>query len=87
MISATDRRSNCLTYMRHRRSWICSCLVINETGQQARLSTAEEVAAFETLGGVPCGQIRYDNLKPAVYRVCFGRNRIESQRWVAFRSH
>jgi len=45
------------------------------------------VAAFEALGGVPCGQIRYDNLKPAVYRVCFGRNRIESQRWIAFRSH
>lgn len=45
------------------------------------------VAAFETLGGVPCGQIRYDNLKPAVYRVCFGRNRIESGRWITFRSH
>lgn len=45
------------------------------------------VAAFETLGGVPCGQIRYDNLKPAVHRVCFGRNRIESGRWIAFRSH
>jgi transposase len=45
------------------------------------------VAAFEALGGVPSGQIRYDNLKPAVYRVCFGRNRVESQRWIAFRSH
>jgi transposase len=45
------------------------------------------VAAFEELGGVPCGQIRYDNLKPAVYRVCFGRNRAESQRWIMFRSH
>jgi transposase len=45
------------------------------------------VAAFETLGGVPGGQIRYDNLKPAVHRVCFGRNRIESERWIMFRSH
>jgi len=45
------------------------------------------MAAFETLGGVPCGQIRYDNLKPAVHRVCFGRNRIESGRWITFRSH
>jgi len=45
------------------------------------------VAAFDALGGVPSGQIRYDNLKPAVHRVCFGRNRIESQRWIAFRSH
>ncbi|MGH3738179.1 MAG: IS21/IS408/IS1162 family transposase, partial [Micromonosporaceae bacterium] len=45
------------------------------------------VAAFEALGGIPCGQIRYDNLKPAVHRVCFGRNRAESQRWITFRSH
>jgi hypothetical protein len=45
------------------------------------------VAAFHTIGGVPCGQIRYDNLKPAVHRVLYGRNRIESERWIAFRSH
>ena len=45
------------------------------------------VAAFNTLGGIPCGQIRYDNLKPAVHRVLFGRNRLESQRWIMFRSH
>ena len=32
-------------------------------------------------------QIRYDNLKSAVSRVLFGRNRSESDRWVAFRSH
>lgn len=31
--------------------------------------------------------IRYDNLKAAVSRVLFGRNRTESARWVAFRSH
>ena len=45
------------------------------------------VAAFRVLGGVPTRHIRYDNLKPAVNRVCFGRTRIESQRWTAFRSH
>lgn len=45
------------------------------------------VEAFRALGGVPTRHIRYDNLKPAVNRVCFGRNRVESQRWVAFRSH
>lgn len=45
------------------------------------------VEAFRALGGVPTKHIRYDNLKPAVHRVCFGRNRVESQRWVAFRSH
>jgi transposase len=44
------------------------------------------VEAFRVLGGVPTKHIRYDNLKPAVNRVCFGRNRVESERWVAFRS-
>jgi hypothetical protein len=45
------------------------------------------VEAFRVLGGIPTRHIRYDNLKPAVNRVCFGRTRVESQRWVAFRSH
>ncbi|MGH3681713.1 MAG: IS21 family transposase [Natronosporangium sp.] len=45
------------------------------------------VEAFAVLGGVPTRHICYDNLKPAVHRVLFGRSRIESQRWVAFRSH
>ncbi|WP_438802013.1 IS21 family transposase, partial [Actinospica durhamensis] len=44
------------------------------------------VEAFRALGGVPTRHIRYDNLKPAVKQVCFGRNRVESTRWVAFRS-
>jgi transposase len=56
------------------------------------LSEAQEafmeghVEAFRALGGVPTRHIRYDNLRPAVQRVCFGRSRIESQRWVTFRS-
>ncbi|WP_073946623.1 IS21 family transposase [Streptomyces kebangsaanensis] len=45
------------------------------------------VEAFRVLGGLPLRHIRYDNLKPAVSRVCFGRIRVESERWVAFRSH
>ena len=45
------------------------------------------VEAFAVLGGVPFRHIRYDNLKPAVKQVCFGRSRVESQRWTAFRSH
>jgi transposase len=45
------------------------------------------VQAFSFLGGVPVRHIRYDNLKPAVKQVCFGRTRIESEGWVAFRSH
>jgi len=42
--------------------------------------------AFDLLGGLP-ERIRYDNLKSAVRRVLFGRDRFESDRWVAFRSH
>jgi transposase len=43
--------------------------------------------AFAVLGGVPFRHIRYDNLKSAVSQVCFGRTRLESQKWIAFRSH
>jgi hypothetical protein len=53
-------------------------------GQEAFLEG--HVYAFDRLGGVPIEKIRYDNLKPAVSRVLFGRTRQESQRWVAFRS-
>jgi transposase len=44
------------------------------------------VHAFEAMGGTP-RRIRYDNLKPAVARALFGRDRIESERFIAFRSH
>ncbi|WP_424863415.1 Mu transposase domain-containing protein [Streptomyces sp. MMS24-I29] len=44
------------------------------------------VEAFRSLGGVPSVHIRYDNLKPAVKQVLFGRSRTETTRWVAFRS-
>lgn len=44
------------------------------------------VRAFEHLGGAP-GRIRYDNLKAAVVKVLRGRDRIESERFVALRSH
>jgi transposase len=53
-------------------------------GQEAFLEG--HVYAFERLGGVPVIHIRYDNLKSAVSRVLFGRNRVESERWVLFRS-
>lgn len=44
--------------------------------------------AFQVLGGVPTGKIRYDNLKAAVASVIgFSRQRVEADRWTAFRSH
>jgi transposase len=43
------------------------------------------VLAFEYFGAVP-GRVRYDNLKPAVVRVLRGRDRAESERFIALRS-
>jgi transposase len=59
--------------------------VYSTQGQEAFLEGHQ--AAFTVLGGTPVDKIRYDNLKSAVSRVLFGRNRVESARWVAFRSH
>ena len=59
--------------------------VFASQGQEAFLEG--HVTAFEELGGVPFDKIRYDNLRSAVHRVLFGRNRAESGRWVAFRAH
>lgn len=44
------------------------------------------VLAFTHFGGVPA-LVRYDNLKPAVARVLKGRDRVESERFTALRSH
>ena len=46
------------------------------------------VHAFQVLDGVPAGRIKYDNLKAAVAQVIgFSRQRVETDRWVAFCSH
>jgi transposase len=56
-------------------------------GNQAQEAFLEgHVLAFEYFGGVP-GRVRYDNLKPAVVRVLKGRDRVESERFTALRSH
>lgn len=52
--------------------------------QQAFLEA--HVAAFEWFGGV-FDLVRYDNLKAAVQKVLKGRRRVESDRFVALRSH
>jgi transposase len=44
------------------------------------------VLAFAHFGAVPA-RIRYDNLGPAVIRVLRGRDRTESERFIALRSH
>ena len=53
-------------------------------GQEAFLEG--HVVAFLRLGGVP-RRVRYDNLKAAVVRVLRGRDRVESDRFTALRSH
>jgi transposase len=55
-------------------------------GQEAFLEG--HVHALRVLGGVPTGNVRYDNLKSAVAQVLgFSRRRVENERWTAFRSH
>lgn len=59
---------------------------------RAYLNEAQEVfldghvRAFAHFGGVP-GRVRYDNLKAAVLKVLKGRDRLESERFIALRSH
>src|SRR5262249_33426637 len=46
------------------------------------------VHAFQTLGAVPAGKIRYDNLSAAVSKVIYrSRSREETPRWTAFHLH
>ncbi|WP_427925258.1 IS21 family transposase [Streptomyces sp. cg40] len=53
-------------------------------GQQAFFEG--HVHALQVLGGVPAGQVRYDNLTPAVRKVVFrSRLREENPRWTAMR--
>jgi len=72
------------------------CLRLSHSGKAVHVAYANQtqesfldghVRAFEALGGVPVGMIRYDNLKPAVIRVALGRERFEHPRFVAMRSH
>ena len=53
-------------------------------GQEAFLEG--HVTAFARLGGVPA-RIRYDNARALVARVLRGRDRIETERFIALRSH
>jgi hypothetical protein len=59
---------------------------------RAYLNEAQEVfldghvRAFDHFGGIP-DRVRYDNLKAAVVKVLRGRDRDESERFIALRSH
>ena len=59
-------------------------IAFQNESQQAFLEA--HVAAFEWFGGI-FDLVRYDNLKAAVAQVLKGRRRVESDRFVAMRSH
>lgn len=72
------------------------CLRLSHSGKAVHIAYANQcqesfldghVRAFDALGGVPVGMIRYDNLTPAVIRVALGRERLENPRFIALRSH
>ncbi len=72
------------------------CLRLSHSGKAVHVAYANQsqesfldghVRAFQALGGVPVGMIRYDNLTAAVIRVALGRERLENPRFVALRSH
>ncbi|MDO0930073.1 hypothetical protein QQY24_33960 [Streptomyces sp. TG1A-8] len=60
--------------------------VFASAGQEAFFEG--HVHALRVLGGVPRGRVRYDNFKAAVAQVLgLSRARVETDRWIAFRSH
>jgi transposase len=73
-----------LFHMRACHSGAAFAQAFERETQQAFLEA--HVHAFEWFGGV-FGLVRYDNLKAAVKKVLKGRRRVESDRFVALRSH
>jgi transposase len=78
------RTEVCLFFMRASFSGAAFCQASLVETQQAFLEL--HVEAFEWFRGV-FEQIRYDNLSSAVKRVLRGRRRVETDRFVALRSH
>lgn len=81
---ASERMTVHLFLMRASFSGATFCQASPVETQQAFLEL--HVQALEWFGGV-FAQVRYDNLKSAVKQVLKGRRRVESDRFVALRSH
>ncbi|MCA1700086.1 MAG: IS21 family transposase, partial [Actinobacteria bacterium] len=62
------------------------CFVQAHTRETQQAFLEAHVEAFEFFGGV-FALVRYDNLRSAVAKVLRGRRRVESDRFVALRSH
>lgn len=70
--------------LRLSHSGVAIHVAFGSEGQEAFLEG--HVIAFSRLGGVPA-RIRYDNARALVARVLRGRNRTETERFIALRSH
>jgi transposase len=84
VVLAGQRRRVYLFLMRACFSGATFCMAFERQTQQAFLEA--HVEAFHFFGGV-FQEIRYDNLRAAVKQVLRGRRRVESDRFVALRSH
>ncbi len=81
---AGERTQVAVFELRLSHSGVAVHVAFGSEGQEAFLEG--HVTAFARLGGVPA-RIRYDNARALVARVLRGRDRIETERFVALRSH
>lgn len=81
---AGERTTVAVFELRLSHSGVAIHVAFGSEGQEAFLEG--HVIAFSRLGGVPA-RIRYDNARALVARVLKGRNRIETERFIALRSH
>lgn len=81
---AGERTRVAVFELRLSHSGVAVHVAFGSEGQEAFLEG--HVIAFSRLGGVPA-QIRYDNARALVARVLRGRDRVETERFIALRSH
>lgn len=84
VILGGERTQVAVFELRLSHSGVAVHVAFGSEGQEAFLEG--HVIAFARLGGVPA-RIRYDNARALVARVLRGRDRTESERFVALRSH
>jgi transposase len=81
---AGERTQVAVFELRLSHSGVAVHVAFGSEGQEAFLEG--HVIAFSRLGGVPT-RIRYDNARALVARVLRGRDRVETERFIALRSH
>lgn len=84
VVIAGERTQVAVFELRLSHSGVAIHVAFGSEGQEAFLEG--HVAAFARLGGVPA-RIRYDNARALVARVLRGRDRAETERFIALRSH